>query len=603
VGYGLGVDLGTSFTRAAISRDGQVRMVALTEKSVLLPSVVMVSEDGTLTVGDPGHPDDDPTRIGRDFKRRVGDPTPLMIGGQPHSAVSLLAATLRSVIDVLTLTEGEPPTEVVLSCPAVWGPYRREHFIEVPRQAGLGHVTVLTEAGLGHVTVITEPEAAVVHYAARQQLSIGDAVLVYDLGGGTFDTTVARMTDTGVEIVGVPEGVEWVGGIDFDEAVLTHVDQELGGACSLLDPNAPADAVTLRRIREECIQAKERLSQDEVTTIPVPLGDRPTQVRLTRVQFEAMITPALEATLAALHRSLQSAELPASDLAGVLLVGGSSRIPLVARLLSQNLGLPVMVDPHPQHIVALGAAEIAGARLAPNPGLAPPRPRRSPNHWLTAVGMVAVLLFGGALIYHAESRSPETPGYQAEPDPSGYSGPTGIETSLTAGSTTMPTATATRTRKPAPNNPSAPTTRPTRPTTTKPRTPTTPAKALSLPRTGHVIASEGSCLDIANGQPVDGREIQVAECNATSAQIWNLAADHTVRALGKCMQVTSDNPELQVQSCTDSDDQRWTWSDRALVNAGSGQCLEIAGTETGHGTPLALAPCADRKTQTWTLSS
>lgn len=184
-------------------------MVPLADKSVLLPSVVKVSEDGTLTAGDPGHPDDDPTGSDGTSSARVGDPTPLMIAGQPHSAVSLMAATLKSVIATLTAAEGEPPSEVVLTYPAVWGPYRREHFIEVPRQAGVENITVLTE-----------PEAAASHYAARQQLANGDVVAVYDLGGGTFDTAVARKTKSGVEIIGVPEGVEWVGGIDFDEAVL-----------------------------------------------------------------------------------------------------------------------------------------------------------------------------------------------------------------------------------------------------------------------------------------------------------------------------------------------------------------------------------------------
>ena len=595
--YGLGVDLGTTFTRAAISRGGQARMVALAEKSVLLPSVVMVAEDGTLTAGNPGDPEADQTRIGRDFKRRVGDPTPLVIGGQPHSAVSLLAATLRSVLEILTAAEGEPPSQVVLTYPAVWGPYRREHFVEVPRQAGLEHVTVLTE-----------PEAAASHYAARQRLAKGDVVAVYDLGGGTFDTTVARKTATGVDIVGVPEGVEWVGGIDFDEAVLAHVDRQVGGAFSALDPQDPAAAIALRRIREECIRAKERLSRDDSTNIAVMLPNRHTQVRLTRAEFEGMIAPALEATLAALHRTLESASVTPRDLAGILLVGGSSRIPLVSRMLSRDLGRPVLVDQHPQHIVALGAGAIAGRLLTEaTPVIAPRRGYRPNRRALAAATAAVMMIAGGSYLFTAHDPASDEGGRVAGLEASTYTGstlngtPTGRPTT-TATSTPTPTASPTS-RRPSTSRPKTSATRPAA-RTTAPKPKTITPKSPSLPRTATVLAAGGTCLDVANAQSLDGQEIQVSECNGTAAQVWNLRADHTFRALDKCMQAFAGAERaVQLQDCTGSAAQRWTMSGKRIIGTGSELCLEVSGAPTGHGTALTLSTCTTRTAQRWSLSS
>jgi molecular chaperone DnaK len=383
VEYGVGIDLGTSFTRAAVNNGGQSRMLSLRNEMLLMPSVVTSRPDGTLVPGE-----DEPTgvevnSVGRDFKRRLGDPTPLMLGGRPHSAVSLMTATLKSVIEMLVAAEGAAPDRVVLTYPAVWGHYRREQFEEVIRQAGLADVVIMTE-----------PEAAATHYARRTRLPDGALVAIYDLGGGTFDTAIARATRAGIETLGHPEGMEWVGGVDFDAAVFAHVDRLVDGAYTALDPTDPAAAISLDRIRAACIRAKESLSRADSTNIPVQLPTRHTQVRITRSEFEAMIRPSIEATVAALRRSLASAEATPADLSGVLLVGGSSRIPLVSRLLSTELGRPVLVDAHPQHCVALGAAAVAGAGL--NQPVAVPPLRPSLRHRrLAAATVVTVLAVGG----------------------------------------------------------------------------------------------------------------------------------------------------------------------------------------------------------------
>jgi YVTN family beta-propeller protein len=320
--------------------------------------VVYLREDSSLVTGDAAsrRAVSNPDRVGREFKRRLGDPTPVMLGGAPYAVTSLLASLLSDVVAKVEATQGAAPDSIVLTHPANWGPYRRELFEEVPQLAGLALPRM-----------VTEPEAAAAHYAASRSLSDGEIVAVYDLGGGTFDATVLRKAVEGIEILGTPEGIERLGGVDFDEAVLAHVNYTAGGALSELDMGDAQTAVALARLRQDCILAKEALSIDTETTIPVFLPSRHFDVRLTRGDFEDMVRAPVESTIGALTRTLRSAEVRATDLSAVLLVGGSSRIPLVARMIAEELGAPTVVDAHPKYAVALGAARLAAGLTGPYP--------------------------------------------------------------------------------------------------------------------------------------------------------------------------------------------------------------------------------------------
>ncbi|WP_028923684.1 Hsp70 family protein [Pseudonocardia acaciae] len=350
--YNLGVDLGTTFVAAAIAHSTQVEMFTLGDRSVVAPAVVYVRDDGELVTGDAAgrRSVSNPDRVGREFKRRLGDPTPVMLGGAPHAVTALLGSLLRDVIGKITATEGQPPEHVVLTHPANWGPFRRGLFEEVPHLAGLPEVTL-----------VTEPEAAAAHYAASRDLDEGEVIAVYDLGGGTFDATVLRKRAGGVEILGTPEGIERLGGVDFDEAILAHVNVSAGGTLSELDLTDPQTTIALARLRQDCILAKEALSVDTEAVLPVFLPGRHFDVKLTRAEFEDMVRAPIESTIGALSRTLRSAQVTPDDLSAVLLVGGSSRIPLVARMVSEELGRPTVVDTHPKYAVALGAATLAGA--------------------------------------------------------------------------------------------------------------------------------------------------------------------------------------------------------------------------------------------------
>lgn len=368
--YSLGVDLGTTFVAAAMSSGTQVEMVTLGDRSVVTPATVYLREDGTVVTGDAAsrRAVTNPDRFGYELKRRLGNPTPVILGGEPRAVTTLLGALLRDVIDKVTETEGRPPERVVLTHPANWGPFRRELFEEVPAFAGFENTPLLTE-----------PEAAAAHYAASRRLDDGETLAVYDLGGGTFDATILRKRSGRVHILGIPEGIERLGGVDFDEAIMSHVDYAAGGALRELDMRDAQTTVALARLRQDCVLAKEALSIDTDTVLPVFLPNRHFDVRITRAEFEDMVRAPIESTIGALSRTLRSAHVEPAELSAVLLVGGSSRIPLVARMVSEELGCPVVIDAHPKHAVALGAAELAAhATSIPDTDVAvePPRPAR-----------------------------------------------------------------------------------------------------------------------------------------------------------------------------------------------------------------------------------
>lgn len=355
-GYVLGIDVGTTYTGAAVAQDGRVEVVSLGHHSSVVPSVVFLREDGELLTGEAADRRalQHPGRVAREFKRRMGDPTPLMLAGTPFSPEALTARVLRSVYDQVVSLQGSEPEHLVVSHPANWGPYKTDL---------LAHAVRL--AGLDAATMVSEPEAAAWYYASRERLESGQVMAVYDLGGGTFDVAVMRRSDDGFEILGTPEGIDRLGGIDIDEAVFGHVRAALiQGAIAWLTDGSEEAMIAAARLRRECVEAKEALSADDEVIIPIVLPDFRDGVRITREELEQSIRPMLLDTIGALRRALESAEVSPDDLSVVLVVGGSSRLPCIAEMITEQLGRPVAVDAHPKHACALGAALVGDALLA-----------------------------------------------------------------------------------------------------------------------------------------------------------------------------------------------------------------------------------------------
>ncbi|WP_085910887.1 Hsp70 family protein [Pseudonocardia autotrophica] len=357
--------MGTTRTAAAVIRSGSSgpEMVTLGDHSVDIPSVVHCAPDGALLFGDAAERRalTEPDRVAREFKRRIGDPTPIPLGEHAFTAEQLSALLAAHIVDIVSRIEGGPPDRIAVAHPASWGGHKRELF------AG-----ALAERGLA-VTFLSEPQSAALHYAANERVEGGATVAVYDLGGGTFDAAVVRKetagtTDTGGTVIGGtlftllgrPEGVEQLGGADFDQAVVDHVREAVPQAFEALDEADPDSWSQMARLRRDCREAKEALSADTEVSIPVWLGEVRTTVRLHRSDFEERVRPRLAESVEALQRAIESAGLAASGPSVVLLVGGSSRVPLVAQLVSSELGRPVQVDADPKNAIAKGAVLALG---------------------------------------------------------------------------------------------------------------------------------------------------------------------------------------------------------------------------------------------------
>ncbi|WP_052411648.1 Hsp70 family protein [Streptomyces sp. NRRL S-118] len=376
--FPLGIDLGTTFTGAALWRNGRAETVPLGQqhRSDLVPSVLYWERDGTLLVGDNAwlRGATDPARMAQRFKPLMGQSSPVITGGTNHEPHELTGHLLRWVLDTVSDLEGARPGHVVLTHPAGWEDHRRQALIQAASIAGLGDVGLLPE-----------PIAAGTFYVSQQRIvpvRPGALIGIYDLGGGTFDATVVRKSETGVEIYGEPDGNDLVGGIHFDDLLMEHV-QEAAGVTDRFDLDDPTDEADRLRLMDDVIRAKEALSSLSDVVVPVRLPGVTRQVDITRAGFEALIQPMIMDTIGVFADVLDRAGVSPAQLDAVLLVGGSSRIPLVTRLLEGELGISVRTDAHSKHVVSLGAAIAAAPRHreaevrrtpyapAPTPAMAP----------------------------------------------------------------------------------------------------------------------------------------------------------------------------------------------------------------------------------------
>jgi molecular chaperone DnaK len=364
--YLLGIDLGTTRTAAAIgrldARPGEAEIVNLGDRASAVPSVLYLGDDGSVVVGEAAERRalSSPDHVVREFKRRIGDPTPIIVGGRPWAPEDLSARLVRWVVDRVAQREAAPAARIAVTLPASWGPHKTE------RLGG-----ALAGQGL-QVSYLAEPQAAALHYASAERVEPGSTIAVYDFGGGTFDAAIVHKDGHTFKLLGRPEGVDRLGGVDFDEIVFQHVVAGMPDAFEGLDENDPAVLSAVAALRRECVEAKEALSSDTEVSIPVLTPKGQGSVRMHRSEFEAAIRPQVEDTIDALQRAVASAGLAPQQLSAVLLVGGSSRIPLVGQLVSELLGRPVSVDADPKNAIAMGA--VLSLQPAP-PTSTGPRPR------------------------------------------------------------------------------------------------------------------------------------------------------------------------------------------------------------------------------------
>jgi molecular chaperone DnaK len=350
----VGIDLGTTNSEIALYRDGRPEILADELGRQILPSVVGLSEAGELLVGEEArnqwllYPD----RTVRSIKRRMGHAATVRMAGREYTPQEISAIILKRLKEVAEAQLGHAVRKAVITVPAYFSDTQRQ----ATREAG-------EIAGLEVVRIINEPTAAALVYEAGQHE--GKRILVYDLGGGTFDVSVVRIEEGVVEVIS-SHGNNHLGGDDFDQKIVAHVLEHLkiGQAVDVSDqPRAMA------RILRAAEAAKKHLSDHpfarieeeyltEVEGKPVHLS-----MELARDAYEAMIAPYIEETLQAIHTALRSADLTASQVEKILLVGGATRTPMIRRRLVEVFGHEPRGEVDADLCVALGAA-IQGAAIA-----------------------------------------------------------------------------------------------------------------------------------------------------------------------------------------------------------------------------------------------
>ena len=348
----IGIDLGTSTTEAAIIKNGKPVMLLNFDQKEITPSVVGLDESGNIVVGEKaeGQLLIAPERTVREVKRKMGSFSKISMGNREYSPVEISAMILNYVRNFASEALGEDVKRAVISVPAYFDEKKRQDTVEAGKQAGF-----VVER------ILNEPTAAALSYGL-EHLEEESNILIYDLGGGTFDVTVLEMFD-GVLEVKASSGDNQLGGKDFDHVLETHLlkcFEEQHGAGITLDAYAKA------RVHAEAQKCKKALSTEDSYTILLPMLAQKEDVPLglnvvvTREQFETMIQDIITRTHDPIEVVLDDADLAPSEIDLILLVGGSTRIPLVQQDIEQFLGKKPEFAVNPDYAVAEGAAIQAG---------------------------------------------------------------------------------------------------------------------------------------------------------------------------------------------------------------------------------------------------
>ena len=346
----LSIDFGTSYTLIAAKVGDRSPEVVEVGGERRMPSVVLVEQSGAIVVGRTA--DDlsgsNPANTLRAPKNRLGDQAPVVLGGRPYQVVQLVAALLRTVYDEAVSQMGEPPTEVRLTHPATWNRPRLNRLLEAA-----------AKAGLPNPALVPEPVAAALSYASESGVPEGGHLVVYDLGGGTFDTAVVTARRGGFEVEGRPGGDQNIGGELFDKLVMNHIGERLAPEAweQIQVADEPSWQQAGASLRREARRAKETLSSHPYADLLLPLPDGLVQQRITRDEFEQIVGPYIDETVNLLRRCITDAGVDESKLSSIYLVGGASRSPIVERLVRAAFpGVAVSRRGGPKTSVALGAA-------------------------------------------------------------------------------------------------------------------------------------------------------------------------------------------------------------------------------------------------------
>ena len=348
----IGIDLGTTNSCVAVMEGGEAVVIPNAEGMRTTPSVVAFSKDGERIVGEPAKRQavTNPDRTISSIKREMGRDYKVTIDGKNYSPQEISAIILQKLKADAESYLGEKVTEAVITVPA--------YFTDAQRQATKDAGKI---AGLEVKRIINEPTAAALAYGVDKD-GAEEKILVFDLGGGTFDVSILEIADGTFEVLAT-SGNNKLGGDDFDDVLVNYISEEFLKTDGV---DLRKDKMSAQRLKDAAEKAKKELSSTLSTNINLPFitatseGPKHLNMDITRAKFNELTAHLVEQTMEPTRKALQDSGLSVNDLAKILLVGGSTRIPAVQEAIKKFTGKEPSKGINPDECVALGAAIQAG---------------------------------------------------------------------------------------------------------------------------------------------------------------------------------------------------------------------------------------------------
>ena len=356
----IGIDLGTTNSCVAVMEGGEAVVIPNAEGNRTTPSVVAFSKSGERMVGQTAKRQaiTNPDRTIASIKREMGSDHRVVIDGKSYTPQEISAMILQKLKSDAEAYLGQPVTEAVITVPA--------YFTDAQRQATKDAGKI---AGLDVKRIINEPTAAALAYGVDKEQT--QKIMVYDLGGGTFDVSILEIDDGVIEVLATA-GNNRLGGDDFDQCIMKYLVSEFKRTEGI---DLSGDKVAMQRLKEAAEKAKIELSGVTSSNINLPYitadatGPKHLDVTLTRAKFNELTGHLVDATMGPVRQAMSDAGLKASDLSKVLMVGGSSRIPAVVEAVKKFTGSEPFKGINPDECVAMGAALQAGVLTGDVKGL------------------------------------------------------------------------------------------------------------------------------------------------------------------------------------------------------------------------------------------
>ncbi|MFH1018444.1 MAG: Hsp70 family protein [Pseudomonadota bacterium] len=370
----IGIDLGTTYSCAAVVREGRPHVIPSEQGYLTVPSVVALDKTGGIIVGQPALDQIviNPTQtifgskrlIGRKFnsilvQKMLGAMTYPIVEGPNSEAAVILGGKMRSMTEISShilgevkeMAQGRLGTEIhraIITVPAYYNDNQRQAVVEAGKRAGF------TVEG-----IVNEPTAAAIAYGYNKGLE--QKILVYDLGGGTLDISILKVRANSFTVLATG-GNTFLGGVDFDTRITEHMVEKFNQATG---KDLTGEKVAMQRVRSAAEHAKRELSTEKIASIELPYiteVDRAPvdlKMKLTREQLVNLTSDLVERTIETCGEVLASIPMKTKDLDEILLVGGQTRMPLVQSRIAEFFGKPPRKGVHPDEVVALGAAILA----------------------------------------------------------------------------------------------------------------------------------------------------------------------------------------------------------------------------------------------------